>query len=52
MDYKKRLKEKGLVFKVFAKNELGISAPLFSQYLSGKRDIPIHIEDKLKKKLA
>ena len=50
MNFKNRIKEKGLKKNWIAK-QIGISFVLFSQYLNGSRNMPIHIEDKLKEVL-
>ncbi len=47
MDYKKKIKEKGLK-KVWIAKKLGISQVLFSYYITGTRSMPYHIESKLK----
>lgn len=47
MDYKEKIKEKGLVIKWVAK-QVGISNVLLSYYLNNTRPMPTHIESKLK----
>ena len=51
MDYKKKINEKGLKIKWVA-DRIGIGRSLLSQYLNGLRNMPDHIESKLKEVLA
>jgi len=51
MDYKKTIVDKGLKVQFVAK-QIKISKVLLSYYLNGKRQMPLHIEDRLKKYLA
>jgi predicted transcriptional regulator len=47
MKYKELIKSKGLKINWVAK-QIGISRSLLSQYINELRDMPIHIEVKLK----
>jgi predicted transcriptional regulator len=51
MDYKERIREKGLLKSWIAK-KIGISNVLFSYYLNGTRPMPEHVEIKLKEILS
>jgi len=48
MKYKDQIKNTGLQIKKVAKL-IGISNIMLSHYLSGRIDMPLHVEDKLKK---
>ena len=48
--YKKRIKEKGIKIYWIAE-QLGVSQPSLSMYLSEKRQMPLEVENKLKKLL-
>ena len=47
MDLKRQIQAKGLKIKWVAE-KIGISFNLLSQYLNGGRNMPIHIEDRIK----
>jgi transcriptional regulator with XRE-family HTH domain len=47
MDYKQRIKDRGLKINWVAE-QIGIGRSLLSQYLNGLRNMPDHIESKLK----
>lgn len=51
MDFRKRIRDKGLKI-VWLADQLGISQPLLSMYLSGDRNMSQETEDKLKKLLS
>jgi len=51
MDYKKKINEKGLKITWVA-DQIGIGRSLLSQYLNGLRNMPDHIEIRLKVLLA
>jgi predicted transcriptional regulator len=51
MKYKRQIQEKGLKINWVAK-QIGISRVMLSLYLNEKNNMPIHIEDSLKKILA
>lgn len=46
MEFREIIEEKGLKI-IFLAKKLGISQPLFSMYLSGKRNMPLHIKERL-----
>jgi predicted transcriptional regulator len=46
MEFREIIEEKGLKI-IFLAKKLGISQPLFSMYLSGKRNMPLHIKENL-----
>jgi predicted transcriptional regulator len=48
MDFKEEIKNRGLKISWVAKR-VGISRPLLSIYLHKHRDMPIHIQEALKK---
>ena len=47
MDYKEKIKEKGLKI-IWISEQIGITRSLLSQYINGLRDMPEHIDKKLK----
>lgn len=47
MNYKEKIRSKGLKFKWVAE-QIGISNVLLSWYLNGVRQMPLHIEEKIK----
>jgi len=49
--FKKAINDKGLK-TTFLADKIGVSQPLLSMYLSGKRNMPNDIEFKLAKELA
>lgn len=46
MDFREKIEEKGIKI-IFLAKKLGVSQPLFSMYLAGKRNMPLHIREKL-----
>jgi predicted transcriptional regulator len=46
MEFREIIEEKGLKI-IFLAKKLGVSQPLFSMYLAGKRNMPLHIREKL-----
>jgi transcriptional regulator with XRE-family HTH domain len=48
---RKTVKDKGIKITYLA-NKIGVSQPLLSMYLSGRRKMPMDIEFKLAKELA
>lgn len=51
MDFKQRIKDKGLKI-IWLADQLGISQPLLSMYLSGERNMSGETEKKLKELLG
>ena len=51
MDYKKEIKKTGLTIGKVAEL-VGISQVLLSYYINGKKNMPLHIQDRLKKIIA
>jgi predicted transcriptional regulator len=47
MDYKEKIKNKGLKITWIAQ-QIGITRSLLSQYINGLRDMPEHIDRKLR----
>lgn len=51
MNFNEKIKEKGLK-KTWIANQIGISNVLLSYYLTGTRDMPEHIDRRLKEVLS